>query len=153
MAEAPTSRRELLLQLAALRERLREFGIRDAPDYAEVLVTEALAGQRIPSRVNKGHDVLADPYGRVEVKCRQLPPDGRIEERVEIGAGKEDGFEYLAIVIFRPDFSVKGAVIVPYAEVWDFVAAQEYNRISYPQACQLHGAVDITVVVQRATER
>jgi hypothetical protein len=140
-------------QLAAVRTQLRAFAIRDAADYAEVLVAEALAGQRLPSRVTKGHDVVAETYGRVEVKCRQLPPDGRIEERVEVGAGKENGFEFLAVVIFRPDFGVKGAVVVPYASIWDFVAAHEYNRVSYPQACRLPGAVDITVLVQAAAER
>jgi hypothetical protein len=140
-------------QLAAVRKRLREFGIRDAWDYAEVLVAEALGGQRLASRINKGHDVLAKRYGRIEVKSRQLPPDGRVEERVAIGAGKESGFEFLALVIFRPDFSVKGAVVAPYRVVWEFVARQEYNRISYMQACQLPGAVDITAAVRLASER
>lgn len=140
-------------QLAVLRERLREFGIRDASDYAEVLVAEALAGKRLRSRVNQGHDVLAKRYGRVEVKCRQLPADGRIEERVALGAAKKDGFEFLAVVIFRSDFSVKGAVVVPYAAVWEVVACQDYNRISYPQACQLPGAKDITAAVQAVSEQ
>jgi hypothetical protein len=153
MKQEPTSLRELMRQLAVLRERLREFRIRDACGYAEVLVAKALIGERITNGVNKGHDVITDLYGRVEVKCRQLPPDGRIEERVEIGAGKEGGFEFLAIVIFRPDFSVKGAVIVPYAIVWEFAARQEYNRISYAQACQLPGTVDITAALQAASER
>jgi hypothetical protein len=140
-------------QLAAVRESLRVYGIRDASDYAEVLVAEALEGQRLASRVAKGHDVLAGLYGRVEVKCRQLPPDGRIEERVEVSPAKEGGFEFLAVVIFYPNFAVKGAVVVPYAAVWEFVAQQEYNRISYSQACRLPGAVDITAAVQAVGER
>ena len=140
-------------QLAAVRERLWAFGIRAAADYAEVLVAEAMTGQRSSSRVNKGYDVMADSYGRIEVKCRQLPPDGRVEERVEVGSGKEGGFEFLAIVIFHPDFSVKGAVIVPYVTVWDFVAAQRYNRVSYAQAWQLAGAVDSTAALRAAADR
>jgi hypothetical protein len=39
------SRRELMQQLSALRDKLREHGIRDAPDYAEVLVAEALSSR------------------------------------------------------------------------------------------------------------
>lgn len=148
MSKAAITRRELMRELASIRDRLREFGIRDAADYAEVLVAEALAGQRLTSRVNKGHDVTAEHYGRVEVKCRQLPPDGRIEERVEVGASKKGGFEFLAVVIFHPDFSVKGSVVVPYSGVWDLVARQDYNRICYSQACQLPGAVDITARVR-----
>jgi hypothetical protein len=153
MAEGPTSRRELMRQLALLREQLRVYGIRDASDYAEVLVAEALEGQRLASRVAKGHDVLTNLYGRIEVKCRQLPPDGRVEERVEVSPAKEGGFEFLAVVIFHTGFDIKGAVVVPYAAVWDFVALQAYNRISYPQACGLPGAVDITVAVQAAAQR
>jgi hypothetical protein len=152
MMEGAHTRRELMRQLAIVRDRLRDFGIRDAADYAEVLVAEVLAGQRA-CRINKGHDVLTELYGRVEVKCRQLPPDGRLEERVEVGAGKEGGFEFLAVVIFRPDFGVKGAVVVPYAAVWELVAAQKYNRVSYSQACQLPGAVDITTAMQNAADR
>src|SRR5437764_289377 len=72
MAKALIPRRELMQHLASTRERLRKFGIRDASDYAEVLVAEALAGRRLASRVNKGHDVVAELFGRVEVKCRQL---------------------------------------------------------------------------------
>lgn len=140
-------------QLAAIRAQLGAFGIRDAADYAEVLVAETLNGSRLPSRVAKGHDVLAFPYGRIEVKCRQLPPDGRTEERVEVGASKQNGFDYLAIVIFRADFSVKGAVIVPYAAAWESVAAQRYNRVSFAQACQLPGAIDITTTIQTAADQ
>jgi hypothetical protein len=139
-------------QLAALRSQLREFGIRDASDYAEVLVAEALEWQRLASRIAKGHDVVAENYGRIEIKCRQLPFDGRIEERVEVGAGKEDGFDFLAVVIFSPDFSVKGAVVVPYSAVWDLVTRQQYSRISYSQACALPGAIDITAAVRAASE-
>ncbi|MEX2172968.1 MAG: hypothetical protein WD872_01315 [Pirellulaceae bacterium] len=140
-------------QLSLLRDQLRCYGIRDASDYAEVLVAEALGGKRLASQVTQGHDVLASEYGRVEVKCRQLPADGRVEERVVVGASKRSGFEFLAVVIFRPDFSIRGAVVVPYAVIWKFSARQRYNRISYSQACRLIGAVDITTAVQMAANR
>ncbi len=146
------TRRELMCRLASVRQDLREHGIRDAADYAEVLVAEALTGERL-SGINKGCDVLTARYGRVEVKCRQLPPGDRLEERVEVGSSKADGFEFLAIVIFHTDFSVKAAVVAPYAEVWKLVETQTYNRISYSQASKLDGAVDITAVVRVAADR
>lgn len=148
-----TSRRELIQQLAALREQLREFGIRDAADYAEVLVAEALKGQRVANRVVQGHDVFTKLYGRIEVKCRQLPRDGRVEERVEVGAGKEGRFEHLAVVIFDADFGVKGAVLVPYSAVWNLVVGQAYSRVSYAEACKLPGSLDITPAVKAAATR
>ncbi len=142
-----------MAKLATLRESLREYGIRDASDYAEVLVAEALNGMREISRVIKGFDIQASRYGRIEVKCRQLPPDGRLEERVEVNAAKESGFDYLAIVIFHADFRVKGAVLVPYASVWQLVSMQQYNRISFAQARELEDAKDITAMVAAVADR
>lgn len=147
------NRQSLMAQLAVLREKLRHYGIRDASDYAEVLVAEAVCGMRQASRVIKGFDVECPRYGRIEVKCRQLPLDGRMEERVEVSPAKEKGFDYLAIVIFHPDFRVKGAVLVPYSKVWDLVRVQEYNRISFSQATKLKGAIDITGLVSALAER
>lgn len=140
-------------QLAAALEQLQKYKIRGASDYAEILVAEALNGKRIASGVNRGFDVTALKYGRVEVKCRQLPPDGRIEERVQLGTAKQDGFDYLAVVIFEADFRVKGAVLVPYGEVWKHVTTSAYNRINYAQARGLGGAIDITSGVAAAAQR
>lgn len=153
MKDRIVPRHQLMRQLAALREQLRAFGIRDASDYAEVLVAEALGGARENNRITKGFDIVAPKLGRVEVKCRQLPFDGRVEERVQVGGSKGGGFEHLAIVIFRPDFAVKGAVVVPYAAVWALVRKQRYGRIAYSQARRLAGAVDITTAVRAAAEQ
>ena len=119
------TRQELMLRL------MGEHGIRSVADYAEQVVADALSGVRVANGTNKGFDITAPHYGRVEVKFRQLPSDGRIEERCALSDAKENGFDYLAVVIFQPDFTVKGAVLVPYDEAWKFVVANEYKRISY----------------------
>ena len=150
MSAQKPSRRELMHQLAVLRAALREYRIHDAPDYAEVLISEALGGTRVASPANPGYDVVCKGFGRIEVKCRQLPPDGRTEERVEVPRSKESGFDFLAVVIFHHDFAVKGAVVVPYDSVWQLVASHRYNRLSYPQACGLRGAIDVTDRVRDA---
>ncbi len=115
-------------------------------------MAEAVGGQRLPNRITKGFDVFAPHGGRIEVKGRQLPLDGRVEERVELRHSKQEGFEFLAVVIFQPDFGIKGAVVAPYLAVWEFVHGQQYNRISYSQACRLPGAFDITAAVRAAAE-
>lgn len=153
MTNDPQSRFELMRQLAEIRKQLSHFHIRDAADYAEALVAEALEGERLANKVNQGHDVLTKQFGRVEVKCRQLPSDGRIEERVEISISKKDGFEHLAIVVFLPNFSIKGAVIVPYSSVWNYITIHKYKRLSYKQACLLDGALDITSRVLSAAKK
>lgn len=153
MTTAAKTRQELMRQLAELRGRLAKHRIRDTPDYAEVLVAEALEGDRVPNGVNQGYDINSPRYGRIEVKCRVLPTDGRLEERVDIGNTKADGFDYLAIVIFYPDYSVKGAVLVPYSEVWRVIDSRKYRRISYGEACQLESVVDVTEPVSAASQR
>lgn len=69
----PPTRKELMARLAMVRHLLKEHGIRDASDFAEILVAEAVGGEREGSGVNQGFDVQAPAYGRIEVKCRQLP--------------------------------------------------------------------------------
>ena len=74
-------------------------------------------------------------------RCRRVPTDGRREERVGLRDTKTDGFDFLAIVVFFPNFDVKGAVLVPYDEVWPLVESRKYRRISYPEACELPTAI------------
>lgn len=147
------ARRDVMTQLAIVLQRLSAYGIRNAADYAEILVAEAVGGQRIANLVHQGHDVVSPKHGRVEVKHRRLPPDGRIEERVELKPSKKGGFDYLAIVVFYSDFSVKGAVLVPYSRVWGGTGKSRFNRTSYSQACELPGAIDITSALRQASER
>lgn len=139
--------------LAAARKLLAAHSIRDAEDFAEVLVAEAVDGKRVESGVTQGYDVVCAAYKRIEVKCRQLPLDGRIEERVSFNDSKADGFDYAAVVVFEADFTVKGAVLVPYASIWPIVAAHAYGRVSYVQARALPGAIDITTRVREAAAR
>jgi hypothetical protein len=147
------TRQQLMSKLAILRNELSVHRIRNTSDYAEVLVAEALNAQRIPNGVNQGYDLISSKYGRIEVKCRMLPTDGRIEERVDLKGSKIHGFDYLAIVIFYPDFGVKGSILVPYDNVWPIVDSRPYRRISYGEACQLHETVDITELVSSAAHR
>lgn len=140
------ARRELVAQLY-------EYGIRGPSDYAEILVAEAVRGKRMVNNANQGYDLTSPSFGRIEVKCRRLPADGRIEERVNLGDTKTGGFDHLAILIFYPDFNVKGAVLVPYEQVWPIINDRKFRRITFARACKLPGAVDITTKVVRASRR
>ena len=150
--KTPT-RQQLMIRLAKARRVLAKFGIDGTSDYAEVIVAEALGGARVPSGVNQGYDLIVPKFGRVEVKCRQLPRDGRCEERVDLRDTKADGFDHLAVVVFFPDYSVKGAVLVPYEQVWPIIESRTYRRIGYSEARHLDGAVDITEPVSAAASR
>lgn len=152
MTENPIPRRDLIQAYAVALERLESFDIRSVGDYAEVLVAEALAGKRV-SRNTKGHDVLAPLYGRIEIKCRVLPRSGKSEQRATLGISKMDGFDYLALVTFHRDLSVKTAVIVPHAATWEFVQNTYRHRIKPDEALKLTGAKDISEAIQKASEK
>jgi hypothetical protein len=47
-----------MVRLARVRSLLGRFGIRGTSDFAEVLVAEALGGERVPSGVNQGFDLI-----------------------------------------------------------------------------------------------
>jgi len=147
------TRQELMTQLALVRSRLANRGIRQVSDYAELLVAEALQGSRQQNGQTAGYDLHAPRYGRIEVKSRRLPSGGRREERVSLDDSKKNGFDFLAVVIFFPDFHVKGAVLIPYDQVWPLVSRRKYRRIDYREVLSLEGAVDITDAVSEASER
>jgi hypothetical protein len=139
------TRQSLMTQL------MNEHGIRGVSDYAEQIVAEALEGSRETNRITKGYDLVSPHYGRVEVKFRQLPANGRLEERVSLSDAKEGAFDHLAIVIVDAGFTVKGAVLAPFHEAWRIVNANPYNRISYSQACACPDAIDITAKAAQAS--
>jgi hypothetical protein len=149
----PKSRQELIRNYAVLSRQLREYGIRRISDYAETLVAEALEGQRVSSGVNQGFDVVAPGFGRIEVKHRQLPPDGRNEQRVQLNRAKCERFDYLAVIVFEAEVSVRGAVLVPYNVVWEVIESRTWRRISYDQATAIQGAINITMQVIAASQR
>jgi hypothetical protein len=72
---------------------------------------------------------------------------------VDLRDTKADGFDHLAVVVFFPDYSVKGAVLVPYEQVWPIIESRTYRRIGYSEARHLDGAVDITEPVSAAASR
>ena len=74
--------------IGSAREALEGHDVRDTGDYAEVLVAEALKAWRNTSGVMKGFDVLCDARGKIEVRSRTLPRDGRNEDRLEIPEAK-----------------------------------------------------------------
>lgn len=78
---------------------------------------------------------------------------GRVEQRVELGRAKLDGFDYLAIVIFGAEMGVHAAVLVPYSSVWQIVESRPWQRISLSEAIALPCAINVTLQVQAASQR
>ncbi len=143
--------RELLAQFVSAREKLEAFNIRDSGDYAEVLIAKALGGSRNVSGVKRGFDVLTAEHGRVEVRSRTLPRDGRRETRVRIEEKKWNHFNWLAGVIFEPSLAVHAAYLLPHDAAKD-LASGAYPRFPLEVALAHPHCVNITAKLKEAEE-
>lgn len=88
-------------------------------DYAEWLVAKALGG--VPLEINsaKAYDLVAEPYGRVQVKARVLSSPERSGQR-QTGAFRSEDFDHAALVLVSDvDFSVEAAVLLPVSVIKD----------------------------------
>ena len=144
---------DLMKQFASAREALEKHSVRDTGDYAEVLVAEALSACRNTSGVTKGFDVLCDNRGKIEVRSRTLPRDGRNEDRLEIPEAKVNGFAVLAGVLFNSDLTVRGGFLLPHDDAISLSAKQKYLRIPFSVGAAHPNAQDITQLLHDAQAR
>lgn len=104
---------------AILRE-LRDRGIvrtANAPagDYAEYLCRRALGGELAPNS-EPSFDLKTADGRRVQVKCRVDDDTGK-NRRVQLSPFRTFGFDHAAVLLLRPDYTVRRAVLVPRAHV------------------------------------
>ena len=142
----------LMKQFCQARERLAKYRIRDTGDYAEILVAKALCAERNTSGVQKGYDLLCKKRGRIEVRCRVLPRDGRNEDRLEIPKAKINGFDVFAGVLFDADLSVIGGFTLPHGETIALASAgnEKYLRIPFHRGVVHPKATNITSRLKKA---
>ncbi len=137
--------RELLVAYLYAMERLRPYGIESIADFAEFLFASALGGERV-GRGKKGHDVIVPKMGRVQVKERRLPADGRKEERLHLKNMECSSCDFLGAVIFENDFGIKKATLVPHKIVWQVILRHPdpERKVRFDLIAGLPGAEDMT---------
>jgi hypothetical protein len=148
--ENQMSLRECLVQFVTAREMLKPFGVRDTGDYAEILVAKALDGTRNISGVERGYDVVTPGYGRVEVRSRTLPGDGRNETRIRVPDEKWGQFSWLAGVIFEPALAVYAAYLLPHDAAKALATCGRYPRFSLGDALAHAQCVNVTAQFREA---
>jgi hypothetical protein len=137
-------------QFSQAREQLEKFGIRDSGDYAEVLAARALGVTRNESGVQKGYDLYCPKLGRIEVRSRTLPRDGRKETRLEVPKEKANGFDIFVGILFAADISIIGGFLLPHDEVLALAGNQKYLRIPFEVGAGHPKAVNITAQLREA---
>lgn len=125
-----------LLQLyAAVMEELRTRGVvrssnNPVADYTERLVAERLGLERTGNSV-AGHDAVDRSGRRYQIKGRRITAHNRSTQLSALRDLDHIPFEYLVGVVYREDFSVDYAGLVPYEVVLEtssFVARTNSHR-------------------------
>lgn len=141
---------KLIRDFQSIRETLESHGIRDTGGYAELLVAQALGATRNTSGVQKGFDISCQKRGKIEVRSRTLPRDGRNEDRIEIPEKKANGFDWLAGVLFGTDMTVIGGFLLPHDDAIELASRQRFKRISFRVGATHSNAIDITLALRDA---
>lgn len=112
---------QLLFSFAEILETLRDRGIvrsanNPVADYAEWLLQKVLS-LRLAKNSTAGYDAI-DPQGRrYEIKARRFTRRGKTTHFSAMRGLENNHFDYLAAVVFRQDFTVERACLIPFEVV------------------------------------
>ena len=149
--------RRLFEDFAAIMVELRQRGVvrsTNSPvaDYAEFLVCEALSLKREPAST-KGYDAKDRRGRRYEIKGRRPTLENRSRQLSAIRDLDGAHFDFLAIVLFAPDFSVTHAFVVSAQHVKDTARYRQHVNAWILHArdslFSQSGVRDITELVKR----
>lgn len=122
-------------------------------DLAELLCERALSLQRAP-KSTKGYDGTDSADRRYEIKGRRLTGHNPSRQLSALRALDKEHFTFLAGVLFREDFSVIRACLVPYKQVLKHAIYKEHTNAWIfhlrDRVWDLPGVIDITKQLQEA---
>jgi hypothetical protein len=152
---------DLLRIQAEAVEQLRLRGVvrtGNAPlgDYAEHLFASAF-GWQLTGNSAAGHDAVDGAGLRFQIKARRLTNDSPGERQLSILRALPDRhFDYLASALFRRDFGVHRAALIPYEKVAE--RARHIRHVNgwrfmlEDQVWSLPGVIDVTAKLTAADE-
>jgi hypothetical protein len=121
--------REILRLFASCLDELKRRGVtrstnNPVADYSELLFKDAL-DLTLCSKSTKGHDALDSIGRKYEIKGRRLTAHNASRQLSAIRGLDLKHFDFLAGVLFAPDFAVQRACLVPHDAV---VACSAYRK-------------------------
>ena len=122
---------ELMREYVALKHEMTDLGIsrtegEPTGDYAEWLVATKMGLQIVENTVQSGYDLIDPETGTTyQVKARRIFKS----HQYKIALAKYDKypFDYLIVVLFDEDFSVREAYKYPYEVIPDFFSPEKEN--------------------------
>ena len=152
------STRELFALFVAALKELKDRGITRSTnnpiaDYAELLFQNAL-GLKLNTKSTKGHDAVDGIGLKYEIKGRRVTAHNSSRQLSSLRALDQKHFDLLGGVLFREDFSVLKACLVPHEIV---LKCSTYSKHTNgwifhlrDNVWELHGVVDVTTKLQQA---
>ena len=122
-------------------------------DFAEFLFAETFDWELTP-KSTKGHDAVDKKEIRYEIKARRLSQENGSRQLSAIRDINGHNFDFLAGVLFDPDFSIIRAAIIP----WEIIKERSSHVESTNSAkfilrddiWELSGVLDVTADLQAA---
>jgi hypothetical protein len=149
MDKTPSTMHALFQMMHACEKELwSQHGIKDQGQYAALLVARTLEARVIANGVNQGFDLEHPRYGRIEVRSRRYPLDGRREDRAQVPSSKHGLFDYFAHVVLDQDFTVAGAYLAPHDAIDALVSRSRQRYVRFADGAALPQSVDITAKVR-----
>ena len=152
------STRELFAAFVGVLDELRTRGIiqstnNPVADLSELLCVRALSLTRAP-KSTKGYDAANNTGHKFEIKGRRLTAHNSSRQLSAFRALDQKHFTFLAGVLFREDFTVLRACLVPYQQVLKHATYREHTNawIFHLQdnVWEFPGVADITRELQDA---
>jgi len=115
------SDRELLRTYAEIMGELRSRGVlrssnNPVADYTELLVARSL-GLELVGQSTAGHDAVDSAGIRYQIKGRRITKHNGSTQLSAIRNLADKPFDFMAAVVFNPDFSVEYAALIPLSVV------------------------------------
>jgi hypothetical protein len=112
---------EVLRAYAELMDELRSRGIcrssnNPVADYTEWLVAKKLSLE-LRGNSSSGYDAVDEAGRRYQVKGRRLTPQNQSTQLSALRNLEDVPFDFLAAVVYNPDFTVAYAALVPHGVV------------------------------------
>ncbi len=123
---------ELLRLYAGVLDELKRRGVtrstnNPVADYTEKLGVDRLGFART-AKATPGHDAVDSSGLRYEIKARRVTPHNRSTQLSAIRDLSKRRFDFLIGVVFREDFSVDYAAIVPHEVVVELATFVEHTN-------------------------
>jgi hypothetical protein len=157
------SPRQLFELHSKIENELRSRGIiktanNPTGDYAELLFLTAFPRWEPAGKGQKGFDATG-PEGRYQIKGRRIIGKGS-RQLSAIRDLKSNHFDFLAGVLFKEDYSVDRAIIIPHAVILNLkthISFQEHTRSHLFQLVdaiwEVDGVKDVTAQLVNAEKR